>query len=108
MVCATRAVSSGMAGIGCGCNDMCFLLGALTISLLSVSHMLAFASLRIRQQYLSAVLPHSFEQKVIARTAFPHCCAICVQNSHGSRRTCEAEHCPTTLSLLPYSSSFSL
>lgn len=61
------------------------------------------------QQYRGRSSPlHSFEQKVIARTAFPHCCAICVQNSHGSRRTCEAEHCPTTLSLLPYSSSFSL
>src|SRR6266446_8414595 len=56
MVCATRAVSSGMAGIGCGCNDICFLLGALTISLLSVSHILTFASLRIRQQYLNVVV----------------------------------------------------
>ena len=57
MVCATRAVSSGMAGIGCGWNDMCFLLVALTISLFSVAHMLTFASLRIRQHDLNAVLP---------------------------------------------------
>ena len=49
MVWATRAVSSGMAGIGCGCNDMGLLLIALTLSLLSVSHMLTFASLCERQ-----------------------------------------------------------
>src|SRR6266699_3614145 len=58
MACATRAVSSGIAGIGCGCMDIDSLL--FFSMLLVLAQYLIFLSnpaLRIRQQYLSVAVP---------------------------------------------------
>src|SRR6266700_47337 len=58
MACATRAVSSGIAGIGCGCMDIDSLL--FFSILLVIAKYLIFLShpaLRIRQQYLSGAVP---------------------------------------------------
>jgi len=56
--CARRTVSSGIAGVGWGCMDIDSLLVLWTLSFFQYLIFLLDPALRIRQQYLSGVVPY--------------------------------------------------